>query len=266
MDDTQPHAQFTTPDTTLDIFADRVEVRTKDKSIAISAGDITDVKVRTPDNILRISTINGSTECMVGEKAIEARQAIFTMLAAYVPSPRSATPPPPKAAPARKTTAAARTASQPRDHPDFWWVNQGRTSEFEPSSGYLQSGTKSEIAHHANMLQLVPGDIVTHYASPNVYAVSRVSGHAQLVNVPDKIDTRGQGQRLRVQTEYFMLQNAILLEDIPREWRASYLGGPFNKNGQINQGYLYPLEESFVAQMRSRYAEIERLIKKMRGT
>jgi hypothetical protein len=38
---------------------------------------------------------------------------------------------------------------------------------------------------------------------------------------------------------------AVALAEIPLEWRLAETGGPFNRNGAVNEGYLYGLSESF---------------------
>jgi hypothetical protein len=59
-----------------------------------------------------------------------------------------------------------------------WWVNQGTTFDAEHAGGYVWAPQRGEggrtVAHHQNVAQLRPGDLVLHYAKGLVRALSVV--------------------------------------------------------------------------------------------
>src|SRR5262249_34938966 len=59
----------------------------------------------------------------------------------------------------------------------------------------------------------------------------------------------------RVELNYNDLPQNVVLNDIPIEWRRSE-GGPFTADGNVKQGYLFPLSDDFVAKMAGRFPQL----------
>lgn len=150
------------------------------------------------------------------------------------------------------------------DHVGYWWVNQGGTYRQEVDGGYLWAPVKSkggrELAHHHRMADLRVGDKVLHYWAGRIQVVSSVTEAATLSPVPDELSDEGwehQGRLARV--DVGELSSPVPLNDIPLAWRLDE-SGPFNRNGAVNQGYLYPLSVDFVAKLADRFPQLTECI------
>ena len=56
-----------------------------------------------------------------------------------------------------------------------------------------------------------------------------------------------------------MLDSPVSLEEIPLEWRTGE-GRPFNRTGSVNQGYLYPVSQDFIARLSGRFPQLEKSV------
>ena len=145
----------------------------------------------------------------------------------------------------------------------YWWVNQGDTHQEEVDGGYLWAPVRSgsgELAHHRSMADLKVGDTVFHYRAGRIRAVSTVTEEAVNSPVPSELTSRGRqrdGRLARVHVD--MLGEPVPLEDVPHDWRQNE-GGPFNRYGSVNQGYLYPVTEDFVRRLSGRFSQIAELV------
>lgn len=138
-----------------------------------------------------------------------------------------------------------------------YWVNQGRSFDAEAAGGYLfarkKDGGGGAPAHWRRLQDLVPGDIVIHYVSGAIRAVSRVRETAIDTTRPDGSGDEGR----RVNVEYSILDGPVDLSDaFPTEGArtAAHLDaehGPFDKNGRVKQGYLWEFTEEGLAAVRS---------------
>ena len=141
----------------------------------------------------------------------------------------------------------------------YWWVNQGGTHREEVEGGYLWAPVKSErgeLAHHRSMADLQVGDTIFHYWAGRIQAVSSVNAAAVNSSIPAELTNKGwqrDGRRARVHVE--MLGDPVSLEHIPLGWRLEE-GGPFSRKGSVNQGYLYPVSEDFVARLSGRFPQL----------
>ena len=52
-----------------------------------------------------------------------------------------------------------------------------------------------------------------------------------------------------------MLDDPVSLDDLPLEWRQEERG-PFNRNGGVNQGYLYPVSQDFITKLTGRFSQL----------
>ena len=146
----------------------------------------------------------------------------------------------------------------------YWWVNQGGTHREEVEGGYLWAPVKAvhggELAHHRSMADLQVGDTIFNYWAGRIQAVSSVTEAAVNSSIPAELTNMGwqrDGRRARVHVE--MLSDPVSLEDIPHGWRLEE-GGPFNRKGSVNQGYLYPVSEDFARRLTGRFPQIAELV------
>lgn len=136
--------------------------------------------------------------------------------------------------------------------PQIWWVNQGQSFVDEQAQGFLwaplqDKGGKAP-AHWKTMREVRPGDVVVHYSDWGLTAVSRVTVAA--VEAPRPGATDGPIGRL-VMTEYWELNP-------PQSYGWSGLelspmipgGGPFDKNGNVRQGYLWRFSRDALYRLR----------------
>ena len=106
------------------------------------------------------------------------------------------------------------------------------------------------------MADLQVGDTIFHYWAGRIQAFSSVTEAAVNSSIPSELTDKGwqrDGRLARVHVE--MLSDPVSLEDIPLGWRLEE-GGPFNRKGSVNQGYLYPVSEDFVARVSGRFPQL----------
>ena len=142
----------------------------------------------------------------------------------------------------------------------YWWVNQGGTHQDEVDGGYLwaplQSKSGAVISHHQNMADLKVGDRVFNYWAGRIQAVSTITEEAAYSQIPAELadhDWEPQGRLARV--DVGILDDPVSLDDIPLEWRQEERG-PFNRNGGVNQGYLYPVSQDFTTKLSGRFPQL----------
>ena len=122
------------------------------------------------------------------------------------------------------------------DDVNYWWVNQGKTFDYEVSMGHIQSSTRN-IKHHKALLDTEIDDIVIHYAKSEIRAISRITKTHyihHLAGIPHR----------RNRCEYFLLRVPInigtamiilisKLHVLPQP--------PFQTGDKIRQQYLMPI-------------------------
>lgn len=129
--------------------------------------------------------------------------------------------------------------------PKAWWVNQGASYQQEKTGGFLwapvQGRKGNTFAHWANMEKVREGDIVLHYANVALRAVSVVTKASIHAAKPDSHSGEPwEDDGYLVRSDYSEFASPIPLHDIPLDFREGEVGGPFNREGNVNQGYLYP--------------------------
>jgi hypothetical protein len=144
----------------------------------------------------------------------------------------------------------------------FWWVNQGSTYQQEKAGAYIwapQRGTNGVVfGHWTNVSRTKVGDVILHYANNHILAVSRVAESPRHAIKPAELPTDSweqDGHLARVST-YQELEPPIRRVDIPSEWRTEETGGPFTQDGNVKQGYLFPLSVEFVRKLASRFLQL----------
>ena len=142
-----------------------------------------------------------------------------------------------------------------------WWVNQGTTYAEARDSGHVWAPLLQKnghaASHHSVLADMQIGDSVIHYSNGAVRAVGLVTSRAEVkprpVHHPEK-EWEGEGRQVSVR--YFEISNPIQLSSIKRIPAGE---GPFNRNGSINQGYMYRLPEywakDFYKQFSDRWPE-----------
>jgi hypothetical protein len=141
----------------------------------------------------------------------------------------------------------------------FWWVNQGSTYKAEAAEGYLWAPAKTKSGmvaqHHANLKRVQKGDTIFHYANGCIKAVSIATGAAESKARPEGLPSGSWGlEGYLVPTTYHELGTPIRLSEIPQAWRTKD-AGPFNRQGGVIQGYLFPLVETVVRLMSDKFRE-----------
>jgi len=138
---------------------------------------------------------------------------------------------------------------QGQQGPTTWWVNQGQAYAEESRLGIVFAGLGGNAgAHHLDVARMAVGDVVVHYRRGHVVALGEVvTAPVQGRRPYGPIDERDHGWLARV--EYFPLEDGIPLASLPAR---STSDGPFDVNGNVKQGYLFRLDDSYVEDLRSR--------------
>ncbi|MBH0174252.1 AAA family ATPase [Fictibacillus sp. 23RED33] len=141
----------------------------------------------------------------------------------------------------------------------FWWVNQGKTHIQERTGSYLWAPQRAKngtpLAHHTDLLKAKAGDIVFVYSNMHIRCIGIVSKEAEQHAKPKEIQTdewQVDGNLLKV--TYFDLNNPIPKVEIPESWRIEEKG-PFDKHGDIKQGYFYSVSKGFANKLYSMFGE-----------
>ena len=139
----------------------------------------------------------------------------------------------------------------------IWWVNQGTTYEDAKNSGHVWAPLVQKngipASHHAILEELRVGDLVIHYAKGEVRALGQVLSEAEVTSRPFHHPEKGwEGEGRQVAVHYFELAESISLDEIKR--RPSGVG-PFNKNGEVNQGYMYRLPVSWALDCKNQFRD-----------
>ena len=137
-----------------------------------------------------------------------------------------------------------------------WWVNQGKTYAEERDGQIVWAPVlqKNQIAagHHSALAQMKTGDVVIHYSKGAVRAIGQVI--AEAIGKPNPFvrkDNEWEIDGREVGVRYFELDTAISLTEISD---LPIGQGPFNRNGGVNQGYMFELPEVWVPSLRTQFA------------
>lgn len=131
----------------------------------------------------------------------------------------------------------------------FWWVNQGQTHIQEKKGGFLWAPKKTKrgisLPHHLDLVKAQEGDIVFCYSNRELKSVGIVTQTAIESPKPSSIEShewQEEGNLLKL--NYFDFNPTIQKEEIPKELRLNE-SGPFDRNGDIKQGYFFKLSDEF---------------------
>lgn len=140
--------------------------------------------------------------------------------------------------------------------PRTWWVNQGTTYTHERQGGYiwapLRAGDGRVVHHHVAVAEVSTGDVIFHYARGLLRAVGVATGDANEAPKPAELGGEWERDGYLAPVAYHDAPSPIALEEIPAEWRTP-AAGPFTRHGAVQQGYLFPLSEQFVTELRDHF-------------
>ena len=133
-----------------------------------------------------------------------------------------------------------------------WWVNQGRSFERGVDAlavvwAPLANVNGGEVASWRQLSDVRDGDVLIHYARSAIRGFSVVNGAPYECKRPwlDHDDQHRDGRRVPV--TFAALAIPVPLSEIPLALRTQGLPGPFNVNGAVKQGYLFPLDTQAAA-------------------
>lgn len=133
----------------------------------------------------------------------------------------------------------------------YFWVNQGHTFKLEYQFECLWAPIKDKngrsIHHWDTMIQLRQGDIIINYSKSKVVGYCVAQNSAYNYQKPEEFNSHSNwGIEGRIcDVKYYLFETPIdkkvIFERIKRVSSSNY--NPFNVNGDVNQGYLYKLNE-----------------------
>lgn len=126
----------------------------------------------------------------------------------------------------------------------LWWVNQAVSYSEERDGGFVRADQRAKdgrkMPSWSNVMKLKEGQLVLHYANQRIVAVGTVHGDPR--ETPESVDA-DQGPGYLCPIDYRELETPIPSSEFPPELLAA---APFDKNGKVNQGYLYPITDEHV--------------------
>jgi hypothetical protein len=149
------------------------------------------------------------------------------------------------------------TITLDQSSPSFWWVNQGQTHEVEKNSGFLWAPKKGKggfsFSHHTDLTKAHPGDIIFAYSSGEIRAIAKVEQSVLERPKPKEITSDSwQEDGYLLPVVYYDLKQSIKKDEIPLKWRI-YESGPFDKNGNVKQGYFFTVSKVFVKKLYDKF-------------
>jgi hypothetical protein len=134
-----------------------------------------------------------------------------------------------------------------------WWVNQSQTFQAERKAGMLWAPKATSaghgLGHWTAMTHLQPGDVVIHYARGAIRALGRVQAAAVTADRPEWLPEVWGQDGWMASIRYVDLPQPIQRDELPIAWRLGHQEPPFDRNGNVKQGYLFPVSETFTAQL-----------------
>jgi hypothetical protein len=144
-------------------------------------------------------------------------------------------------------------------------VNQGNTYPLQRAGGYLfassASGSGKEVPSWNALKEMSEGDVVFHYADGFLRALGIVQAGAVSSSHPPGEEAGAEVNAdlgFKVSVDYRDFEAPIDLQEIPPKLRVPEKG-PFTRGsrnqGQPQQGYAFPLANSFVLGFRKTFEE-----------
>jgi MoxR-like ATPase len=147
-----------------------------------------------------------------------------------------------------------------RTTPRTWWVNQGASYTRAREGGYVWAPVRDKSGriqdHWETMRHLRVGDNILNYANGEIRAHSTVQQESAPSPRPDPDADQAWGSEgLRAEVDYEALTERVALADIPVEWRRDE-SGPFDKDGGVKQGYLFPVSDEMAAKLQKKFPQL----------
>lgn len=144
---------------------------------------------------------------------------------------------------------------------NFWWVNQGQSAKLQTEGGFLWSPKTDKngtpLAHHNDLILAKPGDVIFAYSDSAIRSICIVERESEERPKPDSFSSHSnweeQGNYLEV--SFYSLNKAISKIEIPEEWRKNE-GGPFDRNGNVKQGYFFKTTNTFSLKILNQFKKI----------
>lgn len=157
----------------------------------------------------------------------------------------------PLAVPNEVKTMLQPTSRAPMSPRRFWWVNQGQSYAEERDGGYIwvpnQTRTEHELGHWTPVAEIKRDDVIVHYANKAIHALSVAQNNAEARENPHQITTGDAWEKngWAVDLHYYDLPAPYANQDFSSTLTdLTTTQGPFDKNGNIKQGYLWEFTEA----------------------
>lgn len=139
-----------------------------------------------------------------------------------------------------------------------WWVNQNQSFLPEFRGGYLWAPLRdkagSRKSHWDNMDDVREGDVIFHYAEQSIRSWSSAMGRAEGAKRPGELPSElWESNGRLIHADYREVRPPLGFTQIPQELKKDQGGsGPFDRNGNVKQGYLFPVNRSLGDWLRQR--------------
>jgi hypothetical protein len=141
----------------------------------------------------------------------------------------------------------------------YWWVNQSRTFKAEHDAGLLwapKAGrTGRSVRHWTAMTHVRAGDVVFHYARGAIRSLGRAQNSAYSAERPYNLPDVWEYDGWAVPVSYADLARAVARDEIPAEWRRDHREAPFDREGNVKLGYLFPISDDFAEALFEAFAD-----------
>jgi hypothetical protein len=143
----------------------------------------------------------------------------------------------------------------------YWWVNRTRSLWRDLAPHILWAPQRTPEGRRRSswdrIVDVQRGDTVLHYgAGKRVVGLNEVVaaaiGAPRPTELPDLLGDEGWV----VRTTYRAAVSPVLLEEIPAGWRTGHSRqGPFESDGSVKGGIVFPLDDDFAARFLERFGD-----------
>ncbi len=142
----------------------------------------------------------------------------------------------------------------------FWWVNMGQKYKPQREGGFmwapLTNKIGNQVGHYSELANAEVGDVVIVYGKPEIKSIGIVSEKAKVEQKPASLADENWNEKGNlVKLDYYDLEQWIPKDSIPSPWRSED-AGPFDRNGNLKQGYFYPVSEDFMKKFYPQYKDL----------
>lgn len=155
----------------------------------------------------------------------------------------------------RENGMPGESSENPRDADDapppaaYWWVNQGQSYESERDGGYiwapLHTKSGATLGHWERVSGVLPGDVLIHYSNGAVRAIGIAEEVAEQRDNPHAGSHNAwEDKGWAANVHYYELRESYGRALFPEGFRRMDIpDGPFDRAGQVKQGYLWGFSE-----------------------